>query len=49
MVKAVDRLMLAVTTADKDKARMCIAAWRSVGGIQKGRARTRVIERYWAM
>jgi hypothetical protein len=49
MVKAIDRLILALTAADKDKARMWIAAWRSVGDIQKRHASTRGIERYWVV
>jgi hypothetical protein len=45
MIENVDRLSFALTTADKQKARMWIGAWRRVGGLRKGRARTRVIGR----
>lgn len=35
MSKAVDRLFLATTVTDKEKARKWVEAWRIVGGIRK--------------
>jgi hypothetical protein len=35
MSKAVDRLFLATTAADKEQARKWVEAWRIIGGIRK--------------